>query len=121
MTTSEDAFAKLVTYPDSDTHTEAASTAKAGEAGAPGETITLKMADEGALILSRLKDDLADGEVSLRDVAVEVYRAMHRPPLSTASTEILPRQYRGQYSASAYLEMIRTPLDPAQVVLPEEK
>ena len=38
--------------------------------------ITLEMANAGGLILSQLKDDLAEGKVSFREAAVKVYCAM---------------------------------------------
>ena len=46
--------------------------------GAPGEgeEITLAMSDAGSRVLSRIKDDVADGIVSLRDAVELIYRAM---------------------------------------------
>jgi type VI protein secretion system component VasF len=62
-----------LTYHDSDTHTGAASTAKAEEAGAPDMEITRAMIDAGApLLLAFHRDRGPDAEETVNSI----YRAM---------------------------------------------
>lgn len=65
-----------LTYHDSDTHTGTASTAKAGEAGAPEVEITPEMIDAGEEALLKTLGGAVSVFYDPRDLAIEVYQAM---------------------------------------------
>jgi hypothetical protein len=83
------------------------SIAKLQGAGAP-EEITLEMSDAGSLALSRIKDDVADGSVSLRDAVELIYRAMWEAGSSVRSIPPSTSQFRQLLPIAAYREMSRT-------------
>ena len=68
------------------------------EAGAP--EITLAMSDAGSLVLSRIKDDVAAGEFSIRDAVEQIYMAMHQTRELEASTGISQPRHRELLPAS---------------------
>ena len=98
---------------------KAAPIANAEGDGAPGEEITLEMSDADSLALSRIKDDVADGHISLRDAVELVYRAMRESHSSNQSTATSASQFRQLCPASAYREMFLTQPDRAQAPLGE--
>lgn len=67
-----------LTYPDSDTHTGTASTANAGEAGAPEIEITASMLAAG---ISRLRE-LQEAGVSTDYLVREVWSAIRQAALA---------------------------------------
>lgn len=79
---------------------KAASDAKAKEAGAL-EEITLEMSDAGSLVLSRIKDDVADGNISLRDAVARIYLAMRESLSSPQSAPISASRFHQSWPAAA--------------------
>jgi hypothetical protein len=80
--------------------------------GAPDDEITLEMSTAGSLVLSRIKDDVAEGSMALRDAVQLIYRAMRTAPASSVSAPILPSRFRQSLSATGYREMSQKPLPP---------
>lgn len=79
-----------------------------GAAGAPAS----EALDAGALVLSRIKHDLADGHIRLREAAAMVYHAMRRVPSSGEEIPTLFHRSFGQAFVSEHPEMsLRLP-DP---------
>src|ERR1700692_186374 len=85
--------------------------------GAPGDEISLSMSDAGSRVLASIRYDLAEGDISLRDAAEAVYRAMRHALSADASNGIAPLRYREQLPASVWREIAQTPTDPELVAL----
>jgi hypothetical protein len=67
-----------LTYPNSDTHTGAVSTANAGEAGAPGIEVTQEMIEAGVYILrnsGRLERPASSDGLVVKDIISAAIRA----------------------------------------------
>ena len=74
--------------------------------------ITLEMSTAGSLALSRIKDDVADGSMSLRDAVEMIFRAMLETHASARSEATSSAQFRRVFSSSVFQEMSQTPLHP---------
>lgn len=81
--------------------------ANANQAGAPDE-VTMDMLDAGALALSRIKDDLAEGGLGLREGAQLVFQAMRRASSSGQSSPISHVRSRRLLPASVWRKMFLT-------------
>ena len=106
--------------PQSAAKTPPAAGAPATTSDCPTIEITLARSDAGSLVLSRIKDDVAEGSISLRDAVDQIFRAMQIALSSESSTGASRSQFRGQYPSSVYMRILRTQSGPALMVLDGE-
>ena len=78
------------------------------------DEITLEMSTAGSLVLSGIKDDVADGSTGLRDAVELIYRAMREARPLTRSALASSARFRQLLPVSAFLKMSRTQPDLAR-------
>jgi hypothetical protein len=76
------------------------------------DEITLEMSDDGALVLSKIKDDLADGQISLRHATHKVYEAMSLARFAGESGAASKTLFLMRLPLSVQEEMFRQQLHP---------
>lgn len=80
----------------------------AGDGAPENERLTEKMLQAGVLVLAHHRQDLADGDVTLREITREVYLAVRRASVDV-SNPILETGYRQLFPSSAYQETFLKP------------